>query len=408
MAEPAVLVTLTGEDRPGVTAAVSACLARDINRLVDVEQIVIRKRLTLALLCEPLAAFDPDAVATALRAVVPGFDINVELVPDTSADASVAREVFVVTLLALNLLPGALSEIARAIASVGGNIERIRRTADYPVTALEVHVSIARGAATATALRQGLLGSVRHHGVDIAVQRADLERHGVRLVVLDVDSTLVQAEGIDVLGQAAGRQADVSAITAAAMRGELDYEQSLRRRVALLAGLSTATVAEVATSMSLSPGARTLIRTLQRCGDHVALVSGGFIELIAPHADELGITLVRANRLAVAEGVLTGEVVPPVVDRGAKADALRDFAASLGVPMQRTVAIGDGANDLDMLAAAGLGIAFNAKPIVRDAADATVSVPYLDAVLYMLGITREQVEDADDRDGVAAERPAVR
>ncbi len=408
MAEPAVLVTLTGEDRPGVTAAVTACLARDIARLVDVEQIVIRKRLTLALLCEPLAAFEVDAVTSALRAVVPGFDISVDTAGDADADQAAGREVFVVTLLALNLLPGALSEIARAIASVGGNIERIRRTADYPVTALEVHVSIARGAATATALRQGLLGSVRHHGVDIAVQRAELDRHGVRLVVLDVDSTLVQAEGIDLLGQAAGRADEVAAITAAAMRGELDYAESLTRRVALLAGLSAQTVESVARSIALSPGARTLIRTLQRCGDHVALVSGGFTELIEPHAQELGISLVRANRLDIADGVLTGGLVPPVVDRAGKADALRAFAAEVGVPLRRTVAIGDGANDLDMLAAAGLGIAFNAKPVVRDAADATVSVPYLDAVLYMLGITREQVEDADVRDGVSAARPSVR
>lgn len=408
MAEPAVLITLTGEDRPGVTAAVSACLARDVHRLVDVEQIVIRKRLTLALLCEPLAAFDVDAVASALRAVVPGFDIDVQVLTRTVEAEAQAREAFVVTLIALNLLPGALSEIARAIASVGGNIERIRRTADYPVTALEVHVSVARGAATATALRQGLLGSVRHHGVDIAVQRADLDRHGLRLVVLDVDSTLVQAEGIDLLGAAAGKQAEVAAITEAAMRGDFDYEQSLRQRVALLAGLPVEAVAQVARSIQLSPGARTLIRTLQRCGDHVALVSGGFEELIDPHAADLGITLVRANRLAVRDGVLTGEVVPPVVDRQGKADALRDFAAELSVPLHRTVAIGDGANDLDMLAAAGLGIAFNAKPVVREAADATVSVPYLDAVLYMLGITREQVEDADGREGVAAVRPAVR
>lgn len=405
MTSPVVLITLSGEDRPGVTAAVTACLARDVRRLVDVEQIVIRQRLTLALLCEPLPAFQAPVVRDALMRILPGFAVDVsslDQLPDPGH-----REVFVVSLLASELAPEAMSEVARAIAAVGGNIERIRRTADYPVTALEFHVSVAIGTAGAADLRTGLLGSVQHHGIDIAVQRADLDRHGVRLVVLDVDSTLVQAEGIDLLAQAAGVADEVSAITAAAMRGELDYAQSLRARVALLAGLPERAVAEVARSIDLSPGARTLIRTLRRCGDHVALVSGGFVELISPHAAELGITSVRANRLIASGGLLTGEVAEPIIDRAGKAAALREFADSLGVPLSRTVAIGDGANDLDMLAAAGLGIAFNAKPVVREAADATVSVPYLDAVLYLLGITRAQVEDADLREGVAVQRPAV-
>lgn len=405
MPTPAVLITLSGEDRPGVTAAVTACLARDVRRLVDVEQIVIRSRLTLALLCEPRTTFQAEAVREALERILPGFTIDVT--PAAHASDADMRELFVVSLLARELAPEAVSEVARAIAAVGGNIERIRRTADYPVTALEFHVSVARGSASAAALRTGLLGSVQHHGIDIAVQRADLDRHGVRLVVLDVDSTLVQAEGIDLLAEAAGVKPDVAAITASAMRGELDYAESLRARVRLLAGLPVSTVNEVAAAIQLSPGARTLIRTLRRCGDHVALVSGGFVELIDPHAQELGIEMVRANRLVTVDGVLTGEVAEPIVDRAAKASALAEFAHKVNVPTARTVAIGDGANDLDMLAAAGLGIAFNAKPVVRDAADATVSVPYLDAALYLLGITREQIEDADEREGVVVQRPVV-
>ncbi|NBO46106.1 MAG: phosphoserine phosphatase SerB [Actinobacteria bacterium] len=405
MPTPAVLITLSGEDRPGVTAAVTACLARDVRRLVDVEQIVIRTRLTLALLCEPRTSFQSDVVREALQRILPGFTVDVSHA--AQAHVSEARELFVVSLLARELAPEAMSEVARAIASVGGNIERIRRTADYPITALEFHVTVARGSASAAALRTGLLGSVQHHGIDIAVQRADLDRRGVRLVVLDVDSTLVQAEGIDLLAAEASVQAQVSDITAAAMRGELDYADSLKARVRLLAGLPLSAVHRVAQSIELSPGARTLIRTLRRCGDHVALVSGGFIELIEPHAQELGIHMLRANSLQARDGILTGEVMEPVLDRAGKAEALRAFADSVNVPLARTVAIGDGANDLDMLAAAGLGIAFNAKPVVRDAADATVSVPYLDAVLYLLGITREQIEDADEREGVVVQRPSV-
>jgi phosphoserine phosphatase len=212
---------------------------------------------------------------------------------------------------------------------------------------------------------------------------------------MDVDSTLIQQEVIELLAAKVGVEKEVIEITNAAMAGELDFEASLRARVALLAGASEEILAEVRNEIKLTPGARTLVKTLQKLGHEVAVVSGGFTAVIEPILAELGITNYRANNLEIVGGKLTGQVLLPIIDRAAKAQALRDFAVKTGVTLEQTIAIGDGANDLDMIAAAGLGIAFNAKPAVRAAADSSLTAPYLDSVLYLLGITREDVEAAN-------------
>jgi len=222
-----------------------------------------------------------------------------------------------------------------------------------------------------------------------------------------VDSTLVQGEVIEMLAARAGVGEQVAKVTEAAMRGELDFEQSLRARVGLLAGLSAAVLDEVRRQVVLTPGARTLVRTLKRLDYRFAIVSGGFTQITDHLAAELGLDFAAANTLEIADGRLTGRLVGPVIDRAGKADALRRFAAQAGVPLSQTVAIGDGANDLDMIAAAGLGIAFNAKPVVRAAADAAVSAPYLDSILYLLGISREDVEAADQADGTPTPAPPL-
>jgi phosphoserine phosphatase len=232
-------------------------------------------------------------------------------------------------------------------------------------------------------------------GVDLAVQESGLGRRGSRLVVMDVDSTLIQDEVIELIAAHAGCEQQVADVTERAMRGELDFAESLRERVALLAGTPVAALESVREQVRLTPGARTLCSTLRQLGNQVALVSGGFHEVVDSIAAEVGVADVRANRLEVKDGVLTGRTMGPIIDRAAKASALREFAAAYEVPIARTVAIGDGANDLDMLAAAGLGIAFNAKPVVRQQAHTAVNVPYLDTVLYLLGITREEIEGAE-------------
>ena len=187
------------------------------------------------------------------------------------------------------------------------------------------------------------------------------------------------------------------------MAGELDFEASLRERAALLAGLPAEALDRVRARITLTRGARTLVRTLNRLGYRIALVSGGFTEIIAPIAADLGVADVRANTLEIVDGVLTGRITGPVIDRLGKRTALEAFARQYAIPMRRTIAIGDGANDIDMLEAAGLGVAFNAKPAARAAAHAAVNVPYLDSVLFLMGITREEIESADARDGISHE-----
>jgi phosphoserine phosphatase len=308
-----------------------------------------------------------------------------------------------VVVLGHPLRASGVAAITARIASHGANIDRIRRLSRYPVTTLEFDVS----GADVERLRRELALESSVHGLDIAVAAGGLARRGRRLVVMDVDSTLIQDEVIELLARYAGREAEVAAVTQAAMRGELDFADSLRQRVAALEGLPVSVLGEVRAAVQFTPGARTLVRTLKRLGFTVAVVSGGFIEIVAELARELGIDHAHANRLEVHDGILTGRLVGEIVDRPGKALALRRFADEAGLPLSRTVAIGDGANDLDMLETAGLGVAFNAKPVVREQADTAVTVPYLDAVLYLLGITREEIEEADEADGTPTPAPPV-
>ncbi len=392
--EPTLLVTLTGSDRPGVTSALFSALSGTPATVLDVEQVVVRGQLTLAVL---LTTGGSEAVRAAALDVADRLDMKVRCRIGTGDTSPRRAGRLHVTLLAAPLLPAAVAAVAQEIAGQDANIDRIRRISRWPVTTIEIDVS----GGDVPSLRRAVAATAATHGIDVAVSPAGLARRGHRLVVMDVDSTLVQGEVIEMLAGHSGREAEVAAVTERAMRGDLDFAASLHARVACLAGLPESVLDDVRAQVQLTPGARTLVRTLRRLGFTVALVSGGFLEVVRPIAEELGIAHVEANRLEVVDGRLTGRVLGDVVDRAGKAAALRRFAASEGLPLSRTIAIGDGANDLDMLDAAGLGIAFNAKPVVRERADAAVSVPFLDAVLYLIGIPREEVEEADELDGVA-------
>jgi phosphoserine phosphatase len=386
------LILLSGEDKPGITEGLFETLSPFAVTILDIEQVVIRERviLTVLLALNPAhaKAIEADLEECSVRL---GVDIASAFEESSVLTIAAKRALCHVVVLALELNPSAFTAVAHAIAANGGNIERIHRTASYPVTAIELTVS---GVAVIQ-LRNQLAQISNENSVDIAVSPGGLMRWAKKLVVMDVDSTLIQEEVIELLGIKAGKGAEIAAITESAMRGELDFEPSLRARVKFLAGLPESVLTDVQKEITLTPGARTLVRTLHKLGHHVALVSGGFESVIAPIVADLGIKHIRANNLEIIDGKITGNLSGPIVDRAGKAKALREFADEHSIAMEQTIAIGDGANDLDMISIAGLGIAFNAKPAVKAAADSSLSAPYLDSVLYLLGITREEVEESD-------------
>ena len=384
------LILLSGVDRPGITEALFNTLAPFSITILDIEQVIISDRLILTVLIALNPAHEKALEDDLLECAV-GLDVDIATLFSKTNKSSIANKegLLHVVILSSKLIPQAVAAVAGAIAASGANIERVSRTASTPVIAIEFVVSGVSQQILSSAL--ALIATAQ--AVDIAVQPGGHMRFAKKLVQLDVDSTLITQEVIELLAAKAGVGEEVRSITESAMRGEIDFEQSLRARVHLLKGVPESVIAEVQAEIVLTPGARTLIKTLQRLGHTVSVVSGGFIQVIAPLIAELGITHFRANTLGINNGVLTGEVEGPVIDRAAKAIALCEFAELESISMAQTVAIGDGANDLDMIAAAGLGIAFNAKPVVKAAADSSVSAPYLDSVLYLLGIPRDAIEE---------------
>lgn len=385
------LITVTGQDRPGVSSALLHAVAKTGMVVLDIEQVVIRGKLTLGILldkpsCEPA---ERPQLEQAVKQAAEDLDLECTITHGVEDTCHAGNSPLLVTVIGNPLTSESLAKVADAVASVGANIDRITRVSHYPVTALELEISGSeRGV-----LREKLTSVALESDVDLAVQDADLMRRSRKLVVMDVDSTFIREEVIELIASHAGCEAEVEQITTRAMRGEIDFAQSLAERVALLEGLPVSALDEVRESINLTPGARTLVTTLQRLGYEIALVSGGFHEIVDSVASELQISHVRANRLQVADGKLTGKTEGPIVDRPGKATAMREIAAQIGIPIENTIAIGDGANDLDMLGLAGLGIAFNAKPIVRQQADTAVNVPYLDSVLFLLGIPHSEISN---------------
>ena len=386
-----LLIRVSGPDQLGVSAELFEVLSAIGALVKDIEQIVVRRRLTLDVLVE-VDKSDDALKDLLLFGYQRGLHIDVE---EVDGEPTEYAEQCVVTLIGRDITPSELMLATRAISDCKGNIDRIIRLSRYPVMSYELAVNGGK----LERIKQGLLQVASETPeLDIAVQPLNLSRKAKRLVVLDVDSTLIQNEVIDLLAEQAGCGAEVSGITELAMRGEIDFKESLLQRVSLLEGLDELGVERAWQNLKLTPGARTFCRTLGRLGFTTALVSGGFSIFADRIQRELNIKHARANELEIVGGRLTGRVVGPIITREAKAEFLCEIAEIEGVPIDQTVAVGDGANDLDMLTIAGLGIAFNAKPIVQDAANTTLRVPYLDAILFMLGVSREEIEAADSSD----------
>ena len=386
-----LLIRVSGPDQLGVSAELFEVLSEIGAVIKDIEQIVVRRRLTLDVLIE-VDKSDDALKDLLLFGYQRGLQIDVE---EVDGEPTEYTEQCVVTLIGRNVTPEELKLATEAISNGKGNIDRIIRLSRYPVMSYELSVNGGR----MDEIRQRLLQvAADTPELDIAVQPLNLSRKAKRLVVLDVDSTLIQNEVIDLLAEQAGCGEQVSKITERAMNGELNFEESLIERVGLLQGLDELGIERAWQKLTLTPGARTFCRTLGRLGFTTAIVSGGFSIFTRRLQRELNIKHARANELEIVDGRLTGKVIGPIVTRTTKADFLHEIAELESVPIDQTVAVGDGANDLDMLSVAGLGIAFNAKPIVQDAANTTLRVPYLDAILFMLGVSREEIEAADSLD----------
>lgn len=377
------LILVSGQDKPGITQHLMKVLSEFVVKIIDIEQIVIRDRLLLTVLIS-LDQGHAEAVVEDLNELQAtlGLDIAVDFAYHNEKLQELDH--LRVVIVGKEIKPSAIAIIATEIAKLGGNIEDIYRTSSAPVMAVELVLSLQNDAIKKV---QSALAKVAvENGIDLAVEQGGSARNLKRLVLLDMDSTLIEQEVIDLLAEYSGKSQIISDITAKAMSGELDFKQALSARVELLAGLDESVIDQVRQKVTLTKGAQQLITELHNLGHKVGVVSGGFIDVIEPILKDLEIDFYKANKLDIRDGKLTGNVVGKVIDGSEKLAVLREFASKEGINIQQTVAIGDGANDLEMIQAAGLGIAFNAKPKVAQSADTTLNIKDLSAVLLLMGI----------------------
>ena len=377
------LILVSGEDRPGITQSLMKVLSQFSVNVIDVEQLIIRDRLLLTVLIT-LDENHAEAVAADLSILQEeiGLDIAIDFVHHEQNNDN--SELLNVVIIGESIKPIGLAAVADEVARLGGNIIAIRRTATTPVLAIELNIEIPNK--SIKEVQRSLAKVAITNRIDLAVEPSSRAREAKRLVLLDMDSTLIQQEVIDLLAKHAGKLDQVSQITERAMAGDLDFSQALSARVSLLAGLDQSVIELVRKEITLTNGAKELIETLHKQGHKVGVVSGGFLDVIEPILKDLKIDFYRANKLEIMNGKLTGKTEGAIIDRVAKFSSLQEFAKIEGVELSQTVAIGDGANDLDMIEAAGLGIAFNAKPKVAAAAATTISTSDLSTVLLLMGI----------------------
>jgi phosphoserine phosphatase len=396
-----VLLSVHGPDRPGICHAVCEVLARHEVPVLDIEQASTHRLLSLSFVLDlaHLAALGDDApLVKELLYVGWRLGAHVQLEPMRDVDfiafseltELINRDLYAITMIGNDVGARALAAVTQALAARDANIISIHKLSRRRLAAVEMIASVPGGEAMAEVKRELLLAA-RGLDIDVAVQRENLYRRSKRLVVFDMDSTLIEEEVIDEVARAVGRYAEVAAITARAMRGELDFEASFRARVALLHGARLdQVVAQVAPTLTLRPGAAGLIGVLKKLGYRLAVISGGFSVFVDPLKQRLGLDYAFANELDVEDGQLTGRVRGPIVDRQRKAELLSMVAEREGILLDQVMAVGDGANDIAMLERAGLGVAFNAKKPVQDAAQVAVNQSDMGSLLYLLGIREDE------------------
>jgi phosphoserine phosphatase len=398
------LITISGEDKPGVSVTLLELLAAHDAPVLDIGQAVIHETLSLGILTQPPAGANWTHVERELAARAHELGLKIKFAPIATPDYAhwvhaQGKDRHIITLLGRVIDARHLARLTRIIFEQGLNIDVITRLSGRipldgspPPAMACVEFSVRGTPNDATAMRAAFLGLAHDQGVDIAFQADDVYRRNRRLVAFDMDSTLIQAEVIDELAKAAGVGPQVAAITEAAMRGELDYRESLRRRLELLKGLDERRMIETAEHIPLTEGAERLVSTLKHLGYKIAILSGGFMWFGRRLQERLGIDYLFANELETVGGKLTGRIVGEIVDAEKKAALLRTLAEKERIHIAQTVAVGDGANDLPMLAAAGLGIAFRAKPLVRESARSSLSNVGLDGILYLLGVRDREAQ----------------
>ena len=383
-----LLITVAGPDTPGITAALTGLIAKNDVALRDIEQVVVQGQLTLCLLLEFSEGNRDEAVLKDLLFTAKSMGLDLQFRPLSSSETEFHPGKRVVVTAIGNLGASGLSCIADALLASGANIAAIQQLSfENPQSIEIVAVSNAEG----QALRKALIQATEGRGIDIAVQPETLLRHTKRLVVMDMDSTLIQVEVIDELARLHGVLDRVASITKRAMEGALDFTESLTERVALLKGLEFTKARALAEKLPLSDGAEALVTALRSLGFKTGVISGGFVFGAEALKARLGLDYAYANQLEVKDGIITGRVLGAVVDAQRKAELLETIAQAEGISLGQTIAIGDGANDVPMLARAGLGIAFHGKPTLRDAADTSLSGG-LDRLLFLLGLRSRDIK----------------